>query len=250
MHRFEPRIYREGMGRSRFRSFTSAYLETDLWIGVDPDSWTDGIPAFCNRVIRELREVLDSHISLHPEFQSSLVPLPDDEEAEVIIREMTAASSRADVGPMASVAGAFAQHLGKRIEEEFAVRELVIENGGDIYLRITEPLAISVFAGKSPLSEKIGVLVPPGAFPSGICTSSGTVGHSFSFGKADAVMIGCRDALVADAFATSFCNKVQTAEDIESVLDQTGKQPEILSAVVVIGDRMGIRGEWEMQVYG
>ncbi len=237
------------MGRPRFRTFTSVHMETDLWIGVGPDSWTDGIPGFCSEVVRELRDALDSYIRIHTEFASSLVPLAHHDESPDIIRDMTTASLRANVGPMASVAGAFAQHLGMRIEEKFSVQELVIENGGDIYLRITQPLVLSVFAGASPLSEKIGVRIPPDNSPLGVCTSSGTVGHSFSLGKADAVMIGCKDAIVADAFATAFCNRVQRAEDIEPVLEEIGERPEILSAVIIVGDRMGIRGQWEMEVF-
>lgn len=49
-----------------------------------------------------------------------------------------------------------------------------------------KPLLVGLFAGKSPLTGKIGLKFEPGS-SLGICTSSGTVGHSLSFGKCDAV---------------------------------------------------------------
>lgn len=245
---FEPRTYRNTMGKGRFRSFTLEHMETDLWIGVDPGSYSEDLVEFSRRYVRELRVILEGHIKRNPDFHTSLIPLSPDPNAPPIVREMIAASARADVGPMASVAGAFSQYVGIALQNEFGPKELVIENGGDIYMKITAPLLMSVYAGASPLSEKIGVMVTPEFSPLGICTSSGTVGHSFSFGKADAVMIACRDTLLADSYATAFCNRVKAPEDIEAVLDEIGTCDEILSAVVVMGERMGIRGKWGLEI--
>jgi len=249
MSPYERRKYRERMGEGRFRSFTISHVETDVWVGVNPGSWSEGIAPFCREIIRDLRSTLDAYIQSSPAFLESLAPLSDDPLAHPIIREMIAASARANVGPMASVAGAFAQHLGISLQNEFRPEELVIENGGDIYMKIQKPLSISIFAGTSPLSEKLGVLIPPEISTLGVCTSSGTVGHSLSFGKADAVMIGCRSALDADAYATSFCNRVQIPDDIDMVLDEIGKCPEILSGVIIAGEKTGIRGEWELVLF-
>jgi len=148
---------------------------------------------------------------------------------------------------MASVAGAFAYQVGKSIETEFKLNDIMVENGGDIYLNTRESVIISVFAGASPLSEKVGIRVDPEHSPIGICTSSGTVGHSLSFGKADAVVIICKDPALADAYATSFCNKVKREEDIESVLDEIGGVKEIMGALVIFRERVGIIGIFPLE---
>ncbi|MDP3177289.1 MAG: hypothetical protein Q8M76_05245, partial [Spirochaetaceae bacterium] len=135
------------------------------------------------------------------------------------------------------------------IEAEFGAREIVVENGGDIWLRFEDEISASVFAGESPLSEKVGVAVPPSFSPLGICTSSGTVGPSLSFGKADAAMVACRDAALADAWATALGNMVREPADVEAALARAGAAPGVLGALVVIGDKMGLRGELRLRLF-
>ena len=246
---FGPRTYRGKMGHERFHVFTISHCETDLWIGVDHDSWSAGMKERCLDAILNMREELMLWMKSHSGFGESLVPLECDITAPPAIRGMTDASSKAKVGPMAAVAGAFAQSVGELLVEEFGSREVIVENGGDIYLRVQQPVKISIFAGDSPLSETLGVTIPPSFSPLGICTSSGTVGHSLSFGKADAVMIACRDTLLADAYATSFGNKVRSCDDIEPTLNEIGACDEILSSVIIVGDRMGIRGLFDLCLF-
>lgn len=107
---------------------------------------------------------------------------------------------------------------------------------------------MSVYAGNSPLSEKIGIEIQASESPLGVCTSAGTVGPSISFGKADAVMIICRNTALADAFATGFGNRVKTPEDVQKVIGETEYYPEILSAVIICRDKIGIRGKFEMKL--
>jgi ApbE superfamily uncharacterized protein (UPF0280 family) len=137
--------------------------------------------------------------------------------------------------------------VGEAILQNFSVEEMVIENGGDIFAVIKNELVLSVFAGESPLSEKIGLVIPAETGKIGICTSAGTVGPSLSFGKADAVVVICRDAVLADAFATAFGNKVKSPNDVEKVINQSEKYPEILSMLIVCEDKVGIRGDFEIR---
>jgi ApbE superfamily uncharacterized protein (UPF0280 family) len=132
------------------------------------------------------------------------------------------------------------------LKKRFKIEELIVENGGDIYADIQHDLDVSVFAGQSPLSEKIGLRIDTKESPLGICTSSGTVGHSLSFGKADAVMIVCKNASLADGYATTFANQIQTADDINPVLGLIECKKDILSALLVKGDKMGIVGKFEL----
>jgi len=148
---------------------------------------------------------------------------------------------------MASVAGMFASHVGEKIRGCFPVKELLIENGGDYFILVKEDLLITVFAGDSPLSEKIGILIPASETPCGVCTSSGTVGPSLSFGKADAVMVACYSPVLADAWATSLANRVKSPADLDEVLKYSEQFPEILSLVIICEDKTGIRGNFEVR---
>ncbi len=166
-----------------------------------------------------------------------------------IARVMMDAARAAGVGPMAAVAGAVARFVGEDILGRYGCREIIVENGGDIWLAFESPIDIAVFAGGSPLSERVGVSLPPELSPCGVCTSSGTVGPSFSFGRADAAMTICRDAALADAWATAIGNLVATEADIGAAVERVGAQPGIICALVVKNGKMGIKGELPLKVF-
>jgi uncharacterized protein len=194
--------------------------------------------------IKELRTRLDEYILTEPFFKKSLKPFQPSENAPNEAKEMATAAEKAGIGPMSAVAGLFAREVGETLLQNFSVEEMVIENGGDIFVLLKNELVLSVFAGESPLSERIGLVIPSEKSKLGICTSAGTVGPSLSFGKADAVVVICEDVLLADAFATAFGNKVKSPNDVEKVINQSEKYPEILSLLIICEDKVGIRGEF------
>jgi ApbE superfamily uncharacterized protein (UPF0280 family) len=149
-------------------------------------------------------------------------------------------NDRADLRRLADVLQPDALLFGEELLEYSA--DIIIENGGDIYVRSTQDRIIGIYAGDSPLSGKLGIEITPKETPCGICTSSGTVGHSLSFGKADAVTILARSAIVADAVATACGNIVQNPGDIEKGLDLVTKAGDVTGAVIIIGDRVGVCG--------
>lgn len=234
------------MGGNRFQSCTVAYRETDLWIGIDPPTNLDKLKTYIYRKIVTLRVLLDEYIIQNPEFYRSLTPIARNQKMPALIRPMMVAARKAGTGPMSSVAGLFSQHIGESIRKDFTPRELVIENGGDIFLSLCDDLQMSIYAGKSPLSNRIGIKIPADRTPLGVCTSSATVGPSLSFGTADAITIVCRDAPLADAYATAFGNSVHSPKDIKTVLETIAKIPAILSAVIICGENLGVGGEFEM----
>jgi uncharacterized protein len=244
---YQPRNYRNKFNTTRFRGFHVSYLETDLWIGVDPDSFQTGMEEAAFQKVKDLRLMLDSYIQEEPEFVKSLIPFSPAETAPVEAKEMAWAAARAGIGPMASVAGLFAREVGETICQNFSAEELVIENGGDIFARLKKELVLSIYAGTSPLSEKIGIGLPAGMKQLGICTSSGTVGPSLSFGKADAVAVACEDVLLADAFATALGNEVKSPDEIQKALKLSEKFPEIISVVILCEDKVGVRGSFEIK---
>jgi hypothetical protein len=242
------RDYRARMG-ARFASISVSYKETDLWIGVDSASYSPRMEDFAASLARSLRLELEAYIAVRPEFLASLAPISGDACAPLIARTMIAASAEAGVGPMAAVAGAVAQAVGAAIAGEFGCREVLVENGGDLWLLFEEAIDISVFAGASPLSERVGVSIAPNFSPLGLCTSSGTVGPSLSLGTADAAMVACASAAAADAWATTVGNAVSSVVDIEAALALTDGREGILAALIVKGDRMGIRGVLPLKLF-
>ena len=246
--KYQSRDYRYKFNAARFKGFLVNHLETDLWIGSDPGSFQEPMKKTVHAHINALREKLDQYIRKEPEFAGSLVPFYPGKQAPPEAREMARIAERAGVGPMASVAGLFSREAGKSILQNFSVNELVIENGGDIFARLKNELILSVYAGSSPLSEKLGVVIPAGAGELGICTSAGTIGPSLSFGRADAVTVICEDVLLADALATALGNAVSSPEDIQKVLDLSGKFPEIISLVIVCGKKVGVEGQFEIRL--
>jgi ApbE superfamily uncharacterized protein (UPF0280 family) len=230
------------MGEGRFEPLTIKEGESDLWIGLPPGSPKSDIGEFSRRTLASLRALIRGRIAAQAEFGTSLEALPPDPCAPPVIRSMLEAAIAAEVGPMASVAGAIADSLGRAVAKEFSLREIAVENGGDIYLALAESISLSIYAGLSSLSNKVGVDIPSGLSPLGVCTSSGTVGPSLSFGKADACLVACRDCALADAYATRFGNMVRSFADIGPTLESAKGSPGLISLVIIRADRVGAVG--------
>jgi len=154
---------------------------------------------------------------------------------------MCQAAAAAKVGPMAAVAGAIAQFVGVSLLTK--TRELIVENGGDLFLVTSRARKVLIYAGKSPFSNRIALLTPGDGQPRGICTSSGTVGPSLSFGRADAAVIVARDALLADAAATAVANRVKEAAEIEKGIERAMAIPGVEGVLLIVGDKMGACGK-------
>lgn len=242
--------YRERSYRSRFsnderRWFCVKFLESDLWIGVDSGSYRASLEADTYAMLVDLRRQMDAYLLMDPQYKTALTPYNAGLEAPNILKEMSRVSHKTGIGPMSAVAGAVA----KKVAEFLGTQEVIVENGGDIYALAASDMDISVFAGQSPLSEKIGLHIPAAEFPLGICTSSGTVGPSLSLGRADAVMIVCKDVMLADSYATAMANRIKTVNDLQSVIDRISDIPEILGAIAVKDDRMAISGRFELRLF-
>jgi ApbE superfamily uncharacterized protein (UPF0280 family) len=128
--------------------------------------------------------------------------------------------------------------------------EVICENGGDIFIASSKERVVGIFAGKSPLSLKVGLRIKPGDTPLGICSSSGTVGHSMSLGKADAVCVLSPSASLADAAATSIGNLIKGKGDIEKGLNYGSAIRGVKGVLVIVGEAMGIRGGLELAHLG
>ncbi|GAB6907610.1 ApbE family lipoprotein [Desulfosarcina cetonica] len=236
---YRERTYRHRVHASGMASFQVVCEETDLMIQAD---------RVLAREARELvltyRAQISGYIQRFPAFGTTLQPWSDTDMAPAIVRRMMDASRSAGVGPMAAVAGAIAEAVGRALLSDS--RQVVVENGGDLFVKRDGPVVAALFAGASPLSMRIGVRVADAGHGLGICTSSGTVGHSLSRGVADAVCVISPNSALADATATAIGNRIQTPADIQGAIEAGRQVGDILGIVIVVGERMGAWGALEL----
>lgn len=232
---YEKRTYRNLVKTDDLVKFEVIVKETDLLVRADKD-----LSKETRESVLKYRRQLETYIAMNPEFEKSLIPLKDDPHVPEIVQEMIRTSQLANVGPMAAVAGAMAESVSKDLLK--LSKEVIVENGGDIYLATSKERTIGIYAGDSASSLKLGIVVRPEETPLGVCTSSGTVGPSLSFGKADAVCILSKSAALADAAATSVGNLIQGKKDIELGLER-GKEIEgVLGTLIIVGEKIGVWG--------
>ena len=192
-----------------------------------------------------LRRELTNHILLFPEFRASLVPVATGEDAPAIARDMAEAAARFGVGPMAAVAGAFSQAVADRFAASSP--NLLVENGGDIYLRSTVERTVALLA-RPVEGARLALRFAPGALPAAVCASSATVGHSLSLGQADMVTVVADRGAVADAAATALGNMLRSSADLDAVLAAAEglKRRGVRGAFVQLGELVGVVGDVEL----
>ncbi len=220
------------------KSFRVVYKETDLFVLAEKELVKETL-----EIVREVRSPLEAYILKNPLFLKSLEPLPEDKNAPKIVKIMLRAGSTAGVGPMASVAGAIAERVGRILIKKGLTSQVAVENGGDIFLSLKKDAKIALFAGDSPFSGKIALVIKKELMPCGVCTSSAKIGHSLSFGSADALTVVHRDTATADALATAFCNFLKKTEDFKKIIVKSKKIRELLGIVALLEGKLFIFGK-------
>jgi ApbE superfamily uncharacterized protein (UPF0280 family) len=236
----QERTYRAWVHSFGLVGFRVRVAESDLFILADSDTSRQA-----EDLLREVRADLEAYILRDEGFMTTRRPHQVLHDAPLIARRMASAAREYQVGPMAAVAGAIAESVGEQLAESHA--QLIVENGGDIFVRSARPLVFTLYAGEaSPFNGKLRFTVPGTPETLGICTSSGTVGHSYSQGRADAVCVIAHTAPLADAAATALGNLVGCQADIDRVLDAAAHDENVLGVVACMGSRLGIWGAVEV----
>ncbi|MBU1887850.1 MAG: UPF0280 family protein [Candidatus Omnitrophica bacterium] len=233
---YQERFYRKWVNSNGLITREVIVGETDLFVSAEKD-----VCKAVEALAKEYRSQIEAHIKKHPGFKTSLEPMKLNMDAPDIVKDMTFASKLAGVGPMASVAGAISEFIGKGLLQYTG--QVIVENGGDIFIKSAIERTVAVFAGDSPLSNRLFIKIKPGQTPLGICASSGSIGHSLSFGKADACVIISKSTSLADAVATAACNRVKKPEDIKAVLDFALSVKGIHGALIILGKDFGVSGD-------
>lgn len=233
---YTERFYRNWIGYNGPDRFEVKMGESDLLIRCDHDLHDVAFEA-----LAEVRQEIESHIAADLHFAVSLEPCAIAPDADPILREMASAARSWNVGPMAAVAGAVAEAVARRLLRETTI--VSVENGGDVFVRAPGPVTFLLYAGKdSPFSDSIAFEVDA-TYGIGVCTSSGMVGPSLSFGRADAVVAIAGRAAFADAAATAIANRIRIPEDIEPVMEEEGRRGRLKGLLACCGDRLGMWGE-------
>jgi len=233
---YEQRFYRHWIKDDDLVSFEVVVEQTDLYIRSRRNLKDKALDS-----VLKHRGPLESYIGRHPLFLTTLDPYQAEAEAPAIVKEMARVSQLTGVGPMAAVAGAIAEAVGRDLLA-FSP-EVIVENGGDIFLKITRKRLVGIYAGQSSFTRKVALEVMPRETPLGICTSSGTVGHSLSLGNADALIVLSPSTALADAAATALGNMVKAADDIPKAIEKAQTIEGLRGVVVIVGDKMGVWGK-------
>lgn len=231
----QPRFYRLWIKEGDFFSFEVKIKETDLHIRASMDLKKEALES-----IKRHRKPIENFIKLYPEFKKTLVPYPLSKDMAPIVKNMVLATEKVGVGPMAAVAGAIAEYVGWDLLKQ--CQEVIVENGGDIFIKVKRPIKIGIYAADSPFTNKLAFEIKPEETPLGICTSSGTVGPSLSFGRADAAIAFCKSATLADACATAIGNLIKDKTDIPKAIEYAKGINGLYGAVLIKGKKMGAWG--------
>ena len=227
------------MNTEKLLAFRVVVKETDLFVHAGKK-----LEHETRELVLEHRGYVEAYIKMYPDFASALIPWRLDGPVPAIVADMVKAGESAGVGPMAAIAGAVAEHTGLGLLN--FTDHVIVENGGDVFIKTDTPLTVGIFAGKSPLSLRIGIRVSGGPKPKAVCTSSGTVGHSLSLGKADAVCVVADSCSIADAAATSIANQVQSASDIDTAIGRGMCIRNIRGIIIIVGEKIGMGGDLEV----
>jgi ApbE superfamily uncharacterized protein (UPF0280 family) len=233
---YQPRTYRHWVKDKDLVAFNVTVKETDLYIRTQTN-----LKRKAYKLVLKYRDTLERYIERHPSFLTSLEPVVVGDDAPQLVIEMAEAARKVGVGPMATVAGAIAEFVGSELLA-FSP-EVIVENGGDIYLKSLGKRLIGIYAGESPLTGRVGLEIYGEDTPLGICTSSGTVGHSLSYGRADAVIVLSPSTTLADATATAIGNRISQPSDIPNGIEFAQSIDGLKGVIIIHKEQVGVWGD-------
>lgn len=227
--RYQRRFYRDWVRIKDLHLTQIIAKETDLQILTNKKLDRP----FVEEKIQQYRWDIENYINKDHRFLTALKPLAVELNAQPIILAMAEAARQVSVGPMACVAGAIAEFLGKELLKK-GYKDVIVENGGDVFLKISKTRVIGLYTGKSKVWNKLGLVIKPSQTPLGICTSSGTIGHSLSFGSADSVVILSKSTLLSDAVATAVANRVNSKKDMDGALNFARAVKAVEGVIIIL----------------
>ena len=232
-------IYRDKISAAGRYSFRLDYKYSGLYIICDRD-----ISSELEKPVLSFYRDIETVIAGETDFEKSLAPLKAGKDLPRTLKEMCGAGEVFEVGPMASVAGALCDYLAKNLAGICSF--LMIENGGDVYIKSSGQVEVGIFTKNVYFKDKLTLLIEAGQTPCGICSSSGSFGHSLSLGKSDLVTVMSGTATIADAAATSIANTINNEEDIDKAIARFSQYSEIDGLIIIKNKRIGLWGKLQL----
>ncbi len=238
---YQERFYRNLAAPAGLVPFEVQIKESNLLVFAE-----SRLEMLAYQALAEARRRLERYIERDGQFARALSSYAVSLSTPGIVRDMAQAGADWGVGPIGAVAGAIAEHVGRALLSES--RSVIVENGGDIFLALARRTTLRLYAGEdSPFTDRIVFEVPESPEGLGVCTSSGRVGPSLSFGTADAVVAVAKSASYADAAATAIANRVHSPEDVAGVVAQAPRDSRLDGLIVAAGDRIGFWGDVQIR---
>lgn len=234
---YQPRDYRQLVHAPDLVQFRVVVHETDLQILAEKD-----LTKLAEALVVGVRTSLEIYIAKHPWFAESFSPVDVDDSAPPIVLAMADAARAAGVGPMAAVAGAVAEHVATGLARFSS--EVIVENGGDLYLVGARERVVGLLIGEG--RDSVGLRIAPEQLPCAVATSSATIGPSISLGRADAATVVSSSGALADAAASALGNRLHVAADIEAALEAVCTIDGVDACVASVEGALGARGRLEL----
>ena len=241
VHLDPDRFYRQNLRpTSDETAFQVVVEQSDLWIVARRD-----LSREVARHLTEIRGGLKNYLLLHPGFAGSLTPVDVEDDAPPLVLAMAHAAKACNVGPMAAVAGAVAQAVADRFVADSP--DIVVENGGDVYLHSTRERLVALLAAPAQ-GARLALRLGPGDFPAALCGSSARIGPSLSFGAADLVTVLASDGALADAAATTLGNLAAGPESLPLVVERAKSltRAGVRGVFAQVGGQLAVWGEMEL----
>ncbi|MBD3264200.1 MAG: UPF0280 family protein [Candidatus Omnitrophica bacterium] len=232
---YEPRLYRD-IAKEGF-SLEIAYKESDILIVSSAE--IEYKEAY--NLLIKYYGIVEKYAKDRPDFLNSLSPLKEDSRASSIAKDMIFYSGLAGTGPFSAVAGAISFYVGRELLS--SVDEIILENGGDIFIKTKKARRIGVYLGENSSFPQLGLEIQPRNGDFGIASSSSLLGHSLGFGQAELVTVIGKNSMVADAFATAFSNKVKDDRSVDFVLKEARKNDYLDGLMIVFKGQLYIWGD-------
>lgn len=232
------RFYRQTVADDLY-TFEITIKESNLFVKTCKDLKTIAFDA-----LYSIRKDLESYILKSKSFLASLSPIKQDKNAPDIVKSMIKVSSYVGVGPMACVAGAVSQEVGKVLLQHCG--ECIVENGGDIYLKLDRDTSLGLYVGKDNPLNRLSIILKKSNKPYGICTSSAKIGPSLSFGSSDVSLIISHDAYFSDCLASACGNIIKNEQDLKKAVDLARKFKETVGCCFVCNQKVAFWGDIEI----
>jgi uncharacterized protein len=239
----EHRSYRSFDTHDVFTSFRVVVETSDLYIRA-----LKNLQKEARSLIVECRSQIERSIARRPEFLTNLDPMEVAPFDTPVVAKMIHAGKKAGVGPMAAVAGTVAEFVGRNLLP--SSEEIIVENGGDVFIHVKRPIVIGIYAGKITLGAKFGIKIGPTLIPTGVCTSSAKIGPSISFGRTDAATVVSSDVSLADAVATGLGNRIKTTRDLKPAVQWACNLDGVQGALAIFEDKIAVQGDLELVPIG